>query len=734
MSDNGEFAAIMKDVALAVMTEFLGQPNKALSTAKELRWGERGSFSVDLGKGTWHDHEDQVGGGVLDLLKAYKGMDKPEALDWLTEKGFLQKRDGGRQSEPGKPDEKFAGFMDDHPIATFRYYDDQGGLAYEVLKFAKTAPRRYMQRRPGPNGKGWIWGLQAGKYGKVRSGDWFKWKEDKKYEAVEEFEEAKWFLYHRDEVVAAVAEGRQVILAEGEKDVETLRAWGFVATTNQGGAKNWKPELDADLKHADILILPDNDASGKARIALRAASFREFAKRVRVLDLADHWPDMPEKKDVTDWKDETGGTAEQLQALIAKAPLWKPERPKSKFGAISWGARRQPRKRLEFMVDGWLPETGVTFIGGPAGSGKSFLALHISMCVCRGLDFFDRPVKKRGVIYQAGEGGIGLLDRMDAYGIHFKVPDDEDIPFELLPTKIDIFSKDSKDTENLITEIKALALTMKEPVGLVVIDTLSKATVGADEINGKDTAAILANIERIRDECGVNVIVVHHMNADGKKLRGHTSLRDNADTVILIQHDKETGHRDAVLDKQKDGEDGLKLKFTLGSVPVRQNEITGADVPSCVVLTVSEKERLKAEQQRVGYSPNQTERRILLNLFAASDRYGKYIASEADGPRAALGRMVVHWDQYRDVCLEKMPEVDDKKAARDQIRKEFARAKDQLIKYGIINVVSPLMWWDGKPIRGFRNTFPKKALDDLDQQPLSDGVREVIDGDYEVPL
>ncbi|QPC87099.1 AAA family ATPase [Mesorhizobium sp. NBSH29] len=740
MPDVSEFTAIMADVANEVMTPIAGPFNKSMSNSKERRWGEKGAFSVDLQKGVWRDHSDNTGGGVLDLLAVYAGLSKPAALAWLAERGHLKRNTDNRSSSgsnDGQQIDKFAGFMDDHPVAIFKYYDDKGGLAYEVLKFAKTAPRRYMQRRPHPAGKGWIWGLQEGKYGQTRSGDWFKFKDDKKYEATEEFEDARWFLYHRAEVVKAVSEGRPIILVEGEKDVETLRTWGLTATTNQGGAKNWKPELDGDLKGADVVICSDLDKAGNARTLMRGAALRSVAKSVRVLDMANHWKDAPDKADVTDWKEQAGGTGKVFEEFVATAPAWKPERPKSRFGAIPWSDRQRKQKRLEFLVDGWLTETGVTFLGGPSGSGKSFLALHIAMCVSRGVDFFDRPVKHRGVIYQAGEGGVGLLDRMDAFAKHFQVSDEEEIPFELLPAKIDIFSKDSRDTENLIQEIKALALGMAVPVGLVVIDTLSKATVGADEINGKDTAAILANVERIRDECNVNVIVVHHMNADGKKLRGHTSLRDNADTVILITNDKETGIRDAILDKQKDAEDGLRLKFSLGAVAVRVNEVTGSDVTSCVVLSVSEKERLKAEQARIGYGPSQTERRILLNYFDTVDRHGRLVTSEKEGPRAALGKVVVNYLDYQAVALEKLIEVEDKAKAVDQIRKEFSRAKDGLARYGILEMHKPFVWWTGKPIRGFPRTF-KKRDDELDvgQNSISPGLQEIMTSgsDYEILL
>ena len=57
----------IKEIAL----DLLGEPNKKLSTDKELRFGTYGSMSVDLEKGTFFSHEDNEGGGTIDLVKRY---------------------------------------------------------------------------------------------------------------------------------------------------------------------------------------------------------------------------------------------------------------------------------------------------------------------------------------------------------------------------------------------------------------------------------------------------------------------------------------------------------------------------------------------------------------------------------------------------------------------------------------------------------------------------------------
>lgn len=494
MSDNTEFTTVMEPVARSILGEVIGDPNKHLSTRTEIRWGKNGSVAVDITKGTWYDHEDQMGGGVLELLRAFKGFGKGEAIEWLVENGFLESKENpvAKREDPVAVPGGFPDFMDPKPIAYYDYFDPDGKLAYQVLKFPKGEGRRFMQRRPHPAG-GWIWGLQAGRYGrsKVKKGEtanWWKVKEDRKYEAEEDFQDAPRYLYN----LAAIRKmkesgGGTVILNEGEKDADTIKGWGHVSTTNVGGAKYWEPAFDEELAGLDVIICNDNDDAGRNRVQTRAAALRGTAFSVRVLDIAKHWPECGPKEDITDWKEKGGGTADRFNALVIAAPAWIPEPPRSSFNALSWNDLDQPGLDMEYLVQGMLTVGDRSMLAGPSGSGKTFLATHLAMCVARGQEFLGRAVLQGGVIYQAGEGARGLKKRIKAYRTHFSVPASEDVPFVLLASRIDLFSKDG-DTQKLIDEINAWKPVMSQPLRMVVIDTFSKATAGADENSGTFSA------------------------------------------------------------------------------------------------------------------------------------------------------------------------------------------------------------------------------------------------------
>lgn len=728
---DAKLAKIMPQVAEIVLGEFHGAKNKALSTKTELRWGKKGSISVDLAKGTWYDHTEQDGGGVLKLLQAFKSLDAGEAMEWLEARGLWESRKRPESKydsvQGGAPQGPFAGFLDDWPIAIFKYYDDAGALAYEVLKFAKTAPRRYMQRRPHPDGKGWIWGLQEGQYGRVRSGDWFKSKDDKKYSETATFPDATRWLYHRDEVLNARDEGRPVFLVEGERDVETVRAWGQVATTNAGGAKYWTEQFDDDLTGCDVILIGDNDVPGRQRLMLRGASLRGRASSIRLLDIAEHWHGMPEGADVSDWRDQAGGTKELFEKLVAEAHPFRIEAPQSRYKALQWHELDKAGDDLEFMIDGWLTKGERSVMAGPSRSGKSFLAIHAALSIARGTDFFGHRSEQMGVVYQAGEGAKGIKRRVRAYREHFDVGPEADVPFVLLGSKVDLFNRDG-DTTPLIDEIKAWALTMSVPLGLVVIDTYATASTGSNENDGRDVGMVLANIDRINKETGAAVMLVHHMNADGTKIRGHTSLFANVDQVVGVTHDEESGERTATLVKQKDDEDGLKINFMLSQVKLGRDERAGRDITSCICVTAEEKASI-VESRKQGYSLNATERAIMSTLLQVAKDRGVYIRNgDPDRPRPMWNKQIVTWDDYRDHALRRIT-VEDRKKAVDKVRHDFNRVKDRLIEANVLGFDFPHLWWAGRPLRGYPETQPDlQVAPELSRQQEIDG-KEFLDAE-----
>lgn len=381
---------------------------------------------------------------------------------------------------------------------------------------------------------------------------------------------------------------------------------------------------------------------------------------------------------------------------------------KSRFGRVSWNDLDAPGPTYEYLIDGWLSLGDKSILGGPSRSGKSFLAIHMAMCIARGLPFFGQDVKRGLVVYQAGEGARGVRrKRLPAYRRHFDVPDDESVPFELLTSQVDLYATEG-DTGVLIEEIKAIAAEYPDtPLRAVFIDTLATATGGADENSGRDMGTVMKNVARIERETGAHVVLVHHLNAQGTKLRGHTSIYANVDQVIMVTRDEATKIRTARLDKMKDDEDGITIKFELMSVKIGDKP-NGGPVTSCICLPVGVKDEIKADMAKRGWSPNPTERRVLTAMFEALKRHGRLAGPTLEESHKIKPMTeVIEWSEYRDVArLFSMEEGSEERSA-DAIRKEFERARDVLINAGVLGAAKPYLWWAGRPVKGFSHTFPK---------------------------
>ena len=176
-----------------------------------------------------------------DVIEALKGRGlwsmEPPARTWVT------------QRQPLGP-----------VVCAYDYTDEHGELLYQVTRHFP--PKDFRQRYPDGRG-GWIWRKHPHQV-----------------------------LYHLREVLEAPI----IFIVEGERDVETLRDWGFAATTNAGGAKApWLPEFTAALSGREVILIPDNDEPGRRRVLTIARALLGKVARLVVLELEGG------AKDVTEW-------------------------------------------------------------------------------------------------------------------------------------------------------------------------------------------------------------------------------------------------------------------------------------------------------------------------------------------------------------------------------------------------------------------------------------------------
>jgi len=123
--------------------------------------------------------------------------------------------------------------------------------------------------------------------------------------------------YRLPELLKGIEQKKHIFIAEGEKDVDTLVDWGFVATTNSNGArstKQWNEFAHFFYEGIQVFICPDADIDGKQYAEIIKAILEKRRCKVKILDFGYSITDK-HGKDVTDWKAE-GNTLDDFINLI----------------------------------------------------------------------------------------------------------------------------------------------------------------------------------------------------------------------------------------------------------------------------------------------------------------------------------------------------------------------------------------------------------------------------------
>jgi hypothetical protein len=194
-----------------------------------------------------------------------------------------------------------------------------------------------------------------------------------------------------------------------------------------------------------------------------------------------------------------------------------------------------------------IPERGIGLLIGPWGSYKSFVAIDLAASIACGKDFGGRELKHQGpVIYLAGEGPYGIRLRFLAW---LKQQNIEGWPEEIaLVPDLPNFG-DPAQVKEFVAEAREFAPR------LVVIDTLSQATLGADENSAKDMGAVIDGMKYIRDALDCFVLGVHHMGKDESKgSRGWSGLPAAADIEIQVKASSVKREAYVLLNKIRDAE------------------------------------------------------------------------------------------------------------------------------------------------------------------------------------
>jgi putative DNA primase/helicase len=416
------------------------------------------SLSVNTEKGVWRCHSSCGSGGVISFEQLFSSCDKHTALKNISE-------------IIGQPQLFLS--IGKEPEAIYSYEDANGR---EVFQVVRNPGKRFTQRH------------------RNEKGEW-------EYKTAD----IPMLPYHLSEIICA----SEVAVAEGEKDADNLRAvlrnqsGKFTATTSPRGAGKWLDSFAPFFSGKKVIVFMDNDDPGRAHALQVANSVFRYANGVKVVS-------CPEVKDVSDYL--KIHTVQELIQLVKQTPTWLPKESTTTLFVTVTQLEEKASKYIDWLVEGVI-ERGANglFIGRPK-AGKSPAALDLAIAMASGqkwLDFFiTKPLR---VALVSREDHVNLTARRAMkYRLH------RNLTLEGLDGKLYINAKGMcpKIMLDEPTEVAALIADLKRYQTEFLILDVMRVMHGTDENDNTLMQKIIDTLNRIQDNAGCSICLLHHTNKD----------------------------------------------------------------------------------------------------------------------------------------------------------------------------------------------------------------------------
>lgn len=441
-------------------------------------------------------NDEVPGGDYIDFYRKLHGMNLPEALESILAENGL---DSGAKKQSAKGTSGM--------IAAYTYTDKTGKEIYRKCKYSNKE-YAYQRRENGT----WKNGLD----GTAR------------------------YLYNLPETIASSS----VFYLEGEKDCETLKGLGFVATT-AGSVNDWRNGFSEYFKDKTVNICLDVGNEDKAdAIAYKLA---QAAQEVKIIKL----PGLNQREqDITDWFDLMGDISNEekkkkLEKVMEETPIYEPgetiSKPKKKTKSSRIVSirelRAQERPPRDVFLESWLERGSIAIIGGKQKIGKSILSLNIATRLVLGEDFlgFRVPKPRKVLLYQQEISAEQMKERTDKiFGNNDSSPKLDNLFTYTNPPEEIIKITKSQDRARLHEDIEECR------PDLVIFDPLSTFH-NSNENDEQEMSRVFDCFSKIRNKFKVGVLIIHHIGKPSlaprngsHQLRGSSTIGDRADSIIIL--------------------------------------------------------------------------------------------------------------------------------------------------------------------------------------------------------
>lgn len=419
-------------------------------------------------------------------------------------------------------------------IAKYDYRDNRGQLIAQKLRYE---PKQFAWRRPDGCG-GWIYNRQG----------------------------IEIPLYNLDKL-----QSDHVFVVEGEKDVDTLARLGKEAVCSPDGAgkgKKWVSRYSEALRGAHVAVIQDNDDVGKVFARDVCTALHGVAASVRLIDLREVWPDIPEHGDVSDfvakWDDDQGA-AQLLAGLTESTPEYiaPDDMPKDESGKIDYSKIHcksvadidfSKTPHIKFYVDGILAQ-GLTFMNAFSKVGKSRMEMQMLLAICRGRMFLGRETYKCGVLYLALEDEqVDFEPRMNKFLNGEPQPDN----FHYATKDMFDYKPPTLDDDNLLTFIREQikAFPDIEVVSIDVFGVIRSARQDREDFTMHERRE-LDKLLKFTAEMGIALIIAHHVSKAGLHQYRNSATGSGAGSYVI------SGSVHTEIEIALDPDDNKRAKFSV---------------------------------------------------------------------------------------------------------------------------------------------------------------------------
>jgi len=454
------------------------------------------SLSVNFEKGVWKCHAGCGEGGLIDFEKKFGNCDDQSALARIAD--LL-----------GLPQKAFV-YASDKPEAVYTYRDVFERPLFEVLR---KPGKRFVQRRPNPEGGGWIY----------------------------ETTSIEMVLYN----LPTVATAKQILVVEGEKDADNLTvALGdrfphiWVKTCPRGAGK-WHDSYSTYFAGKQVVIIPDNDEAGEKHAQEVARTSWKYTHNIRVI----HLPGIPEKGDVSDWL--AAHSVDELPGIVKATPFWRPaEADTSLFMSVS-KFEEKSADTIQWLIEGIIQKGANGLVIARPKSGKSFLVADLAMALASGqswLGFFTPQRTRVGLVSREDNGSLTQWRVKKMRG-----------PRKLTAADLDgWFYINAKGMSPKIMldndlEVKALIEDLRKYRTEFLIMDVMRVLHSANENDNTEMQRVIDVLNQIQDSTGVSICLVHHDNKREdatltERARGASAIAGGAEFICGVRVVEEDDH------------------------------------------------------------------------------------------------------------------------------------------------------------------------------------------------